>query len=200
MTATTALELGVGSGVVLAAMVSMGADRGVGVDLEAFAVEATRRLLDSLGLAARARVLQGDLWTPLADERFDLIASNLPQFPQTRPLDDGRLPTWSGGGPDGRAVLDRFLDGLPRHLAPGGRAVITHNAFIDLPRTLQRLAADGLEGEVAQTVSVPLPLHKLEALPPGWFERWDGRGLHRIGGHAFADFHVLEIRHRERRT
>ena len=52
----------------------------------------------------------------------------------------GRLPTWSAGGADGRALLDPFLEGLAAHLAPGGRAVITHNAFVGLERSREIVA------------------------------------------------------------
>ena len=50
----SALELGTGSGVVLALMLAMGAKRALGVDIEATAVEATRELLRQEGLANRA--------------------------------------------------------------------------------------------------------------------------------------------------
>lgn len=188
------LEIGTGSGVVMATLLALGARSAWGVDLEPEAVASTQCLLQAQGLHDRARVAQGDLWAPCAGRRFDLIAANLPQFPVLQPVADGRLPTWSSGGADGRAVVDRFLQGLPAHLAPGGRVVMTHNAFIDLGKTRRLLQPLGLAARVARTVSVPLALHKLAGLPPPVLQSWLGRGLQRIGDFGFADFHVLEIR------
>jgi methylase of polypeptide subunit release factors len=190
------LELGTGSGVVLAQLLELGAKHAVGVDIEAAAVQCTLRLLDELGHASpRVELLQGDLWAPCTGRRFDLVVTNLPQFPAQAPLPDGRLPTWSLGGADGRAQIDRFLDGLPLHLKPGGMALMTHNAFVDLERTQQRLHVLGLQGAVACTVNVPLPVAKLQGLDAELLSRCLGRGLQRIGGYGFAEFHVLEIAH-----
>lgn len=187
------LELGTGSGVVLAALLQAGAARGVGVDIEAAAVRATQALLAQLGFGARSEVIEGDLWAPLAGRRFDLVVTNLPQFPVLAPLVDGRLPSWSSGGMDGRAQIDRFLDGLAPHLQPGGRALMTHNRFADLDATLDRLPRLGLRGELACTVSVPLPPARWQALPESVRERFEGRGLSRVGAYAFAEFVVLEL-------
>lgn len=187
------LDMGTGSGVVLAQMLALGARWAVGIDIEPVAVSKARRLIETLGQADRAELLQGDLWAPCAGRRFDLIATNLPQFPLEAPLADGRLPSWSAGGADGRALIDRFLQGLPAHLKPGGRAFMTHNAFIDLPLTRQRLQSLGLAARVAITVCVPLPLAKLRSLSATVRDSQLGQGLHQFGGHAFAEFHVLEI-------
>lgn len=186
-------EMGTGSGVVLAQALALGAREAMGVDIEAAAVAETRALLHVQGTADRAQVVQGRLWEPCAGRRFDLVLANLPQFPARAPLADGRLPSWSGGGPDGRRLLDPFLDGLPAHLQPGGRALITHNVFIDLAATRQRLLPLGLQARVRSTVSLPLPPHKWQGLDEGVAERSRGEGLHRLGPHAFVDFHVLEI-------
>jgi release factor glutamine methyltransferase len=190
------LEIGTGSGVVLAAMLAAGCAQAVGVELEPAAVERTRQLLAETGLQPRGVVRQGHLWEPVQGERFDLIACNLPQFPVLQPLDDDRLRTWSDGGPDGRAVIDPCLQGLHAHLAPGGVAVMTHNRFIDVARTRRRLAGNGLQARVVCTVTVPLTPQKLLGLNPAVLQRGLQRGLHRVGKHWFAEFQVLDIRHR----
>lgn len=187
------LEIGTGSGVVLLSMLALGARQALGVDIEAAAVACTQALVTHGGHAARTRVVQGDMWRACGNERFDLVVANLPQFPLRQALADGRLPSWSCGGPDGRSLVDPFLQGLPAHLSPGGRALMTHNAFIDLDRTRDQLRALGCGFAVRATVSVPLPLAKLQGLCPDVLARWLGRGLHRVGDFSFADFHVLEI-------
>lgn len=189
------LELGTGSGVVLTALAQAGAREVVGVDIEDDAVARTRALLQSLGIST-ASVLRGDLWDPIGTQAFDLIVFNPPQLPVQRhvpPLP--RLRSWSDGGPQGRQVLDRFLEGLPPRLTREGRALITHSSFLDADRTRAHLERCGLQAQVCQTVTVLMPPSKLRALPPGWAEHHEGRGLRRLGPYLFSDFDVLEIRH-----
>jgi release factor glutamine methyltransferase len=187
------LELGTGSGLVLAAMLQAGARGGMGVDLEPAAVTATQDLLTALGLDRRAEVLQGDLWQPCAGRRFDVVVTNLPQYPLCGRLPEPRLPSWSDGGPDGRALVDRFLAGLPAHLAPGGCALMTHNRFIGIERTQALLSGAGLIAEVACTVCLPLSAARAQALPGPLRDAPDAPGLLRVGAQVFAEFDVLEI-------
>lgn len=189
------LELGTGSGVVLAGLLQAGAARALGVELEPEALQASRLLLQTLGLAARAELRPGDLWQAVDGQRFDLIACNPPQFPSLHELDDGRLPSWSWGGPDGRRAMDPLLQGIGRHLQPGGVAFVAHNAFIGMARSAAQLAAQGLGCAIARSVTVLLSPEKARALPPGFLDGGPGLGLRMVGPHRFAEFHVLEIRH-----
>jgi release factor glutamine methyltransferase len=192
-----ALEIGTGSGVVLAALLAAGAKRATGVDLEALGVQETQALLEQQGLHDRAQVLQGNMWQPCAEQQFDLIVTNLPQFAAQVVQGDGRLPTWSAGGIDGRSTVDRFLQGVAKHLAPQGSAVMTHNVFLDVERTRAMLAPQGLTAEVVYTASAPLSAAKLASMEPQVRERFKGYGLHAVGNFWFSDFHLLEIRHIE---
>jgi release factor glutamine methyltransferase len=105
----------------------------------------------------------------------------------------GRLPTWSAGGPDGRLLLDRFLEGLAGHLAPSGSAVITHNAFVGLERSARLLQRYGLRLSVVSTTLVHIPREKLECMTRAVLDAEDGRSIHRYGPYVFADMHVVEI-------
>jgi release factor glutamine methyltransferase len=120
-----ALEIGTGSGVIIASLLKAGVKHATGVDVEASAIEATQGLLKQQGLEGRARLFQGSMWEACGRRSFDLIVTNLPQFASQRVRDDGRLPTWSAGGANGRATVDVFLKGLADHLAPGGTAVMS---------------------------------------------------------------------------
>jgi len=188
-----ALDIGCGSGVVLAAMGELGAASLCGVDIEPTAAAASRRLLQELGFGNRLEMFQGDMWRPIFPRRFDLIAANLPQFPMEPAPVPGRLPSWSTGGRDGRRLLDRFIEALPRHLAPGGRALITHNAFIDLEQTRTMLARDALCLRVAMTLLVSLSEEKLELMTPEILCAEEGHSIHRYRQYAFGEMHVVEI-------
>lgn len=188
-----ALEVGSGSGVVLAALGALGAKTLCGVDIEGVAVASGGFLLHQMGFGERTQMLCGDMWEPLDGRRFDLIVANLPQFPMPALGYDGRLPSWSCGGSDGRELLDPLLAGLADHLGPRGRAVITHNRFIGLDRTRAMLARDGLSLRVAATRLVPLGDEKLDLMTLAIRRAEDGRSIHRYGPHAFAEMHVVEI-------
>lgn len=189
-----ALEIGTGSGVVMLALAAAGANHVLGVEIEPAAVAASRALLQQHGLQQRAIVVQGDMWAACGDGVFDLIVSNLPQFPAEQVEGDGRLVSWSAGGEDGRRLVDRFLQGLPGHLAPGGLVVMTHNAFIDTEKTFRMAEGLGLHARVANSVSAPLSAQKLAGLNPVVRDSYAGRAIHKMGAYWFADFDIVEIR------
>jgi methylase of polypeptide subunit release factors len=188
------LEIGSGSGVVLAALGGLGAASLCGVDVEEIALRSSRELLDSLGLAARTEFFNGDMFQPVAGRRFDLVVANLPHFPNDRADFPGRLPSWADGGLDGRRRLDPFLRGLAEHLAPDGQAVITHNAFVSLDRTQAILADHGLVARIVHTIMLVLPEMKVRRLTPQVLQAEDGRSIHRVGPFVFAELHIVEIR------
>jgi release factor glutamine methyltransferase len=187
------LEMGLGSGVVLAACGALGAASLTGIDIEPEAVERGGALLDALGHGAIARLHAGDMWQPVAGQRFDLVLANLPHFPMPPVEVAGRRPSWSSGGADGRLLLDRFLAGLAAHLAPGGRAILMHNAFIGLDATRAMLAAGGLGMRVAASLLLPIAAEKFARMPPAVRADGPGRGLLRYGPHVFGEVAVLEI-------
>ena len=187
------LEIGSGSGVVLAALGAIGAKSLCGTDIEEAAVAVGRRLMEELGYNGRAEFHRGDLWQPVKGRRFGVIAANLPHFPMQPDALEGRFPTWSAGGPDGRRLLDRFIEGLPDHLAPGGVAVITHNAFVDLERTRAMVHGLGFDFRVAATTLVYIADEKLDHMTEKVLEAEDGKSIHRYGPYAFAEMHIVEI-------
>jgi release factor glutamine methyltransferase len=186
------LEIGSGSAVVLAALGALGADSLCGVDIEHDAVDAGALLLDELGHTS-AELHQGDMWLPVAGRRFGLVVANLPHFPMQPVEVAGRLPTWSSGGSDGRWLLDAFLEGLPVHLAPGGRAVITHNAFVGLERSRAIAEQHGLALRVMLTTLVYIPGDKLGRMTRSVLCAEEGRSLHRYGPYTFGDVYIVEV-------
>ncbi|GAA1766953.1 methyltransferase [Luedemannella helvata] len=71
------------------------------------------------GVADRVRVRAGDLYAPVADERFDHVVANVPFMP----VPPGHpFPVAGAGGPDGFDVARRVLHQLPGHLRDGGSA------------------------------------------------------------------------------
>jgi len=120
------LEIGTGSGAVALALASERPTlRVTATDIcpEALAVAVGNA--EALGVAERIRFVAGDLYTPVENERFDLIVSNPPYVTDSR---RGSLPPELShepeialfGGPDGLAVLEPLVRGGPAHLEAGG--------------------------------------------------------------------------------
>jgi len=187
------VEIGSGSGVVLAVLAALKASSLCGIDIEEDAVTSGMLLLAELGHGKTSEFYLGDMWLPVVGRRFDMIVANLPHFPMDRSDVAGRLPSWSAGGTNGRVLLDPFLEGLDTHLAPGGRAIITHNAFIGLDRSREILAGFGLSLRVALTTMVYIPDDKLARMSASVLADQDGRAIHRYGPYAFGEIHIVEI-------
>jgi release factor glutamine methyltransferase len=75
--------------------------------------------------ASKARVVTGDLFESLADEKFDLIAANPPYIPAGRVLDasvtDYEPATALFAGADGLDLIRRIAVEAPTHLNAGGQ-------------------------------------------------------------------------------
>lgn len=194
--AENGLDMGLGSGAVLAVLGQIGVKRLVGVDIDPDAVQAATTLLRTLAMMDRATLLLGSLWEPVGTERFSVIAANLPQFAADQPADPEHTPYWSSAGGDGRRFMDPFLAGLGRHLRQDGIALIAHNVFLGLERTAQMLHRDGLTCRPVAQTSVLLHPRKAAMLNPELRGAGPAVGIHRVGCYDFVDVQVLEVARR----
>jgi len=120
------LDVGTGSGAVaLALATERPKARVVATDLSAAALAVAGRNAERLGLADRVAFAQGDLFEPLAGERFDLVISNPPYIgrgeadslaPELRHEPESALYA----GADGLEVLRRLVAEASDHLEAGG--------------------------------------------------------------------------------
>lgn len=124
------LDLGTGSGALLAALLSEYANAfGVGVDLSHGAARQARENLARLGLGGRAAILVGR-WAQALFGRFDLVVSNPPYIPTTdiaaleREVREHDPALALDGGPQGLDAYRALAQALPGLLRPGGRAVL----------------------------------------------------------------------------
>jgi len=124
------LDLCTGTGVLALTAAQRGAVV-TAVDTDARAVLAVR--LNARVNGERVRVLRGDLYAPVAGERFDLVVS---------------APPIPAGGDDPRGLLDRIVAGAPEHLRTGGTLLLVHPAPAGTERTLGLLDQAGLDGDV----------------------------------------------------
>lgn len=128
------LDLGTGSGALLAALLTVFREAaGLGVDISAAAARVAAANLQALGLAERGMIIAGD-WTSAAAPGFDLIVSNPPYIASASIAsldDDVRLydpPGALDGGADGYDAYRALARGIGQALAGGGRVCVEAGA------------------------------------------------------------------------
>lgn len=129
------VDLGVGSGCLLLTLLKEFPNAlGVGVDVSASALEVAAGNADALGVAQRARLVDGDWQQPGWVERlggpFDLLVSN-PPYIETAVI-EGLMPEVArfepklalDGGRDGLSAYRAIVDGAAKLVVPGGRVLV----------------------------------------------------------------------------
>jgi HemK-related putative methylase len=140
-TETSVLDMGTGSGV-CALLAARHARRVVAVDISAAAVRCTRLNALLNQVEDRVDVRHGDLFAPLAGERFALVLFN-PPFYLGVPKDD-RDAAWRSSD-----TAQRFAVRLADHLAPGGVALVLLSSFGDACAVFEsELRANGFRLEI----------------------------------------------------
>jgi release factor glutamine methyltransferase len=129
--AFTVLDLGVGSGAILLAILAeRPAAKGLGVDASDEALAVARENAANLGLESRTALLRGDWTRGLGDASFDLVVSNPPYIP-TADIDtlepevrDHEPRLALDGGADGLDAYRLLAPEILRVLKPGGRFAV----------------------------------------------------------------------------
>ena len=125
------LDLGVGSGAILLALLAeRPAARGLGIDISEDALAVARDNAAALGLAGRIALLRSDWTAGLGENLFDLVVSNPPYIanhvietlePEVR---DHEPRIALEGGPDGLDHYRVLAPEILRVLKPGGRFAV----------------------------------------------------------------------------
>lgn len=134
---SSVLDLGTGTGVCAIFAAIRGA-RVTATDISPGAIRCARVNVALNDMEDRVTVLEGDLFLPVAGQRFDLVIFN-PPFYEGKPRD------WADYAWRGENVLGRFVEELRSHLAEGGRALLSVSTELDLSAIRKRLFANGFE-------------------------------------------------------
>lgn len=125
------LDLGTGSGcIAISLAVNCPTARVTAIDISPTAITIATENAKLHSVSERIRFLLGDLFAPLGNERFELIASNPPYIasaeietlmPEVR-LHEPRSAL--DGGSDGLNIIRRLVADAPTHLVSGGTLLI----------------------------------------------------------------------------
>lgn len=141
------LDLGTGSGV-CAIFAALKGAQVTATDISPIAVRCARANVIINGLEDRVRVLEGDLFEPVHQQRFDLVIFN-PPFYEGKPRD------WNEYAWRGENVLHRLIQGLSAHVNPKGRALLSVSTELDLPAIKKELQETGFETRQVRKRRIP---------------------------------------------
>jgi len=156
------LDLGTGSGYVGGRIKAETGAWVVGSDLNPAAC--------AQAATAGLRVVRGDMFGPFRQGAFETVCCNPPYLP-TPPDREWNDPMERAlsGGPDGRAVVDPFLDGVGDVLTEDGQAFLLLSTLTGPEAVRSRAAENGLA--VTRVAEESHPFEKLLVL---WLRRSDG--------------------------
>ncbi|QQG39731.1 MAG: methyltransferase [Candidatus Aenigmatarchaeota archaeon] len=137
------LEIGIGSGVVSIAAAKRGADV-TGADINPEAVRCAERNAETNNV--RATFLQSDLFANVSGT-YDAVLFNAPYLPVAED------PIWSAG--ENLEVLERFAQGLGKHLRPEGRALVVISSLTGIEKVKKMFEKNGFAVSMAGERKVP---------------------------------------------
>ncbi|HET9622583.1 MAG TPA: peptide chain release factor N(5)-glutamine methyltransferase [Kofleriaceae bacterium] len=126
------LDLCTGSGVIAVSLAKeYAAAEVVATEISPAAAAIARKNAARNGVSARVEVREGDLFAPVAGERFDLITANPPYIASavipTLSAEVKREPVLAlDGGADGLVFYDRICGEAGAHLSDGGVLLVEH--------------------------------------------------------------------------
>ena len=142
-----ALDLGTGTGICAISIALKGA-LVTATDISPIAVRCARANILINNLEDRVKVLEGDLFEPVERQRFDLVIFNPPYY-------EGKPRDWAEYAWRGQNVLNRFAEGLGRHLTPKGRAFLSVSTEVDLRAVEKQLQENGFEAREIRKRRIP---------------------------------------------
>ena len=143
------LDLCTGSGAIAIALAKeLTGATVIATDVSPHACAIARKNAERNQLSDRVEVREGDLFAPVANERFELITANPPYIASavidTLSAEVKREPRLAlDGGPDGLAFYDRICAQVTDHLEPGGSLVVEHG-FDQADAVRERFERPGL--------------------------------------------------------
>lgn len=143
------LDLGTGCGI-LGILSALRGARVLATDIDPASIRCAKRNAERHGVAHRMEFRRGDLFDPVGGETFDLILFNPPYLPRSGRLDGDPVGRSCEGGPDGRAVIERFLNSVCAHLHPGGRLMLVQSSLSAPELTAKRLFELGFRVETVE--------------------------------------------------
>jgi release factor glutamine methyltransferase len=149
------LDVGTGCGM-LGIIAAAKARAVIAVDINPYALACALANARLNRVVNKMTFVRGDLLTWLKpDKKFDLVLFNAPYLP----TEEKENPSWVelawAGGANGRAVIDRFIQQVPKCLSPEGRILMMQSTLAGLDETLQAFQKVNMKARVTAERSLP---------------------------------------------
>ena len=143
----TVLEIGTGTGLV-AMYASQLTNKITVTDINFNALQLAEKNFKKNNIN-NIEIIFGNLFEPLKNRKFDVILFNTPYLPTSNDeiLDDD-LNYAFDGGPDGRKVIDVFLNQVKSYLNENGKLQMIQSSLSDIDKTLEKLDYQGFISEI----------------------------------------------------
>lgn len=139
------LEIGTGCGLLAILAAQEGAEV-LATDINPKAIKCAEENTKAHEVQGKTEFKLGDLFEPAKGEKFDLIVFNPPYLPvPASEKQNSELGKAWDGGPDGRKIIDRFLDKVENYLKPEGRFIFVQSSLSNAPKTLNKLEKKNFE-------------------------------------------------------
>ncbi|MFP3985317.1 MAG: HemK2/MTQ2 family protein methyltransferase [Candidatus Bathyarchaeia archaeon] len=139
------LDVGTGCGI-LAVLAAEKASRVVAIDVNPYAVNCAKRNVELNRFGAETKIYMGDLFESVeAGEKFDLILFNSPYLPVEESEGGSWIEKAWAGGKTGRAVIDRFIDGVSEYLTQKGYIMLVQSSLSNVEETLEHFSQHKLQ-------------------------------------------------------
>jgi release factor glutamine methyltransferase len=144
------LEIGTGTGLV-AMYASKLTNKVTATDINYNALELAEKNITNNNIK-NIELLFGDLFEPVKNRKFDLIIFNTPYLPTSEEETlDNALNFAFDGGPDGRKVIDVFLNQVKNYLNPKGKVQLIQSSLSNIEKTIKKLNQNGFIAEIAES-------------------------------------------------
>jgi release factor glutamine methyltransferase len=144
--ASSVLELGTGTGAI-AATAARRAKEVYATDISPYAVRCAMATMRLNKLEKRVEVLQGDLFAPVRQCRFDVILFNLPYL--ARKATSLEALAWSAGAQC--ELIGRFVAQAPQYLKEGGSIQIVLTSAAPVAEVVRMIRRYGYQIEVVSS-------------------------------------------------
>lgn len=141
------LEIGTGTGLITI-IAAQNSRRVVATDINEHAIKcALKNTIANRTYNVELR--EGNLFEPVAGEKFDLILFNTPYLPTDEDEKiDGELNAAFDGGLEGRETIDQFIEQVKDYLKEEGRVQLVQSSLSDNDKTISKLEESGFDTEI----------------------------------------------------
>jgi len=143
------LDMGTGCGI-LGVLAAEKAVSVVAVDVNPYALECANFNAKLNNVAGKFATVLSDLFNEFkSSDKFNLIIFNPPYLPVDERLEPGEWieRAWYGG-PDGRVIIDRFIDGVSGHVEECGRILMVQSSLSNPEKSVTRLREEGFDSNI----------------------------------------------------